>query len=745
MPWHELRLHGMSGTPPRNLLYTDPVTYDRSSAKTKIWETNRDLAHDAPFNVKAFHWGSLTSGSKVTAFWILLSPVMFANVAGWMADGKRWAQAFLRLAGLSLTALFVAQLAVVLIDLTTQTLAESVGRGRAAGGGGAALGLLFIGVVWGLSTRSSISRLSGRQQFRLLFGLSEDSLLPPDPEQAWTAGARAAQSRDPAVGATLSGSTMWERHAILHRLRRLHLAVGLLLTVVVLEWGLEDGRVTAWAGFGALALVGLATLGLSSEGSLVQSVARFAVPVAMVAWIASVAHVVVSPGGANTPWPNVHRVVFYSALGMGASMVVALVGQFLSKRPGTRSNSLLPAGAFAIAGLVGGAMGVAAALIAESMIYRWITNNPLQTNAGSFYIGAAQVMTNGGDWIAVAMLIFLLGFVALASLAAIRTPVGEPLPPADEGRAMAMLRRVTRRASWVFGGAGMLAAVLGGLAIFNGCNLAITCDPARLNVFDSKQLLPIAMTVIAGMAVLLLAASVSQVSWSFGVAVLTVGGAITWAVLDTRFDELSFTVPLIGLTLSPTVLVDLSVLVMIIGIAYLILRSIIGGIGSPDSRRQVGMLWDTGSFWPRWFHPLGPPAYGPNAVRSLRSVLADPQHRPQLLAAHSQGSVIATVALSKVIGTDLPVGYLSYGSPLGILYSELFPSVDVEGLIYEVDSKWGRRKHWVNLWRNTDPLGGEKLSGMTNNRLVVTGTGHSQYELTPEFWKARKHSISGLG
>jgi hypothetical protein len=734
----------MSGTPPRNLLYTDPVTYDRSSAKTKIWETNRDLAPDAPFDVKAFHWGSLTSGSKITAFWILLSPFMFANVAGWMADGKKWAQAFVRLTGLSLTALFVAQLAVVLIDLTTQTLAGSVGRGPAAGGGGAVLGLIFIGMVWGLSTRSSIRRLSVRQQFRLLFGLSRDSLLPPDPEQPWTAESEAAQFADPAVGATLSDSAMWERHSILHRLRRLHLGVGLLLIVVVLEWGLDERGFTAWIGLGLIAIAGMATLGESSAGSLVLMVTRFVVPVAVLAWIASVVHVTVSAGNATAQWPNIHLVVFYSALGMGSSMVLAMVGQFLSKRPGDRSNSLLPAGAFAIAGLVGGAMGVAAALIAESAIYRWAPNNPFQTSADSFDIGAAQVMVNGGGWIAVAMLIFLLGFVALASLAAIGSPSDYPLPSIDDGRAMAMLRMVTCKASWVFGGAGILAAVLGGLAILNGCSLPIDCDPVRLDVFDSRQLLPIAMTAIASVSIILLAIAVSRVSLGSGVAVLAVGGAITWAVLDTRFDELSFTVPLIGLTVSPTVLVDISVLVMILGVAYLILRSIIGGIGSPDSRRRVGMLWDTGSFWPRWFHPLGPPAYGPAAVRSLRNVLADPLRRPQLLTAHSQGSVIATVALSDVIGTELPLGYLTYGNPLGILYSELFPSVDVEGLISEVDARWGQRKHWVNLWRNTDPLGGEELPGMMNDRLVVTGTGHSQYELTPEFWIAREDSISGL-
>ena len=122
VPYDELRLHGMSGTPPRELLYTEPVTYDRSNSNTKVWETDRDDLPESEFRVKAFHWGSLTSGSKITAFWILLSPFVFANVAGWMVDDvdetrpSRWQVAMIRLAGLGLTALFVSQLAVVFVD-----------------------------------------------------------------------------------------------------------------------------------------------------------------------------------------------------------------------------------------------------------------------------------------------------------------------------------------------------------------------------------------------------------------------------------------------------------------------------------------------------------------------------------------------------------------------------------------------------------------------------------------------------
>ena len=63
------------------------------------------------FATQAFHWGGLTAGSRLTAFWILLAPFAFANVAGWMSKDRtnRFGHAMIRLAGLGLTALFITQ------------------------------------------------------------------------------------------------------------------------------------------------------------------------------------------------------------------------------------------------------------------------------------------------------------------------------------------------------------------------------------------------------------------------------------------------------------------------------------------------------------------------------------------------------------------------------------------------------------------------------------------------------------
>ena len=87
---------------------------------------------------------------------------------------------------------------------------------------------------------------------------------------------------------------------------------------------------------------------------------------------------------------------------------------------------------------------------------------------------------------------------------------------------------------------------------------------------------------------------------------------------------------------------EIAVFVAVLIPGLFMLKSIISGVREGETRRrQVGMLWDVGSFWPRWFHPLAPPGYGPIAVDGLKEELKK-RHR-RSLAAHSQGTLIAAV------------------------------------------------------------------------------------------------------
>jgi hypothetical protein len=132
----------------------------------------------------------------------------------------------------------------------------------------------------------------------------------------------------------------------------------------------------------------------------------------------------------------------------------------------------------------------------------------------------------------------------------------------------------------------------------------------------------------------------------------------------------------------------------------------------PDSARQLGLLWDLISFWPRESHPTVPPAYPlkvvPELVRRARQHLAEPGTRV-VLAGHSQGSLLTAVAASRLLAELAPadrqrVGLLTAGSPLLWAYPRAFPSVVPHSCLAELFGALDGR--WRALCRGTDPIGG---------------------------------------
>lgn len=127
-----------------------------------------------------------------------------------------------------------------------------------------------------------------------------------------------------------------------------------------------------------------------------------------------------------------------------------------------------------------------------------------------------------------------------------------------------------------------------------------------------------------------------------------------------------------------------------------------------DFRKQLAVVWDVLTFWPRWFHPWAPPSYGEKAVPHFRSridMLAE-DGGLVLVSAHSQGTVVALAALAD--GASRPnVRLLTHGCPLSRLYERYFPEYFDDLLFASVAEQLGSTETtWINLWRDTDYIGG---------------------------------------
>ncbi|MGW6128385.1 hypothetical protein ACWFNE_00010 [Cellulomonas sp. NPDC055163] len=236
---------------------------------------------------------------------------------------------------------------------------------------------------------------------------------------------------------------------------------------------------------------------------------------------------------------------------------------------------------------------------------------------------------------------------------------------------------------------------------------------------------------------------------------------------------------------------------------------VVAGWRSAVVRRRIGVAWDVLSFWPRGGHPFAPPSYTERAVPQIvartRFLAREPAAWPRvLLSGHSQGSVLAAAVVAQLStldeaegrsgaeGTLARVALLTHGSPLGRLYQPLFPQyfggaqlvrtasrrdgADGAGgggaddgatgpsarhrvggpeQLRALDAALGRR--WLNLWRDTDPIGSSLASALEGHDIECRDPldylldeeraayppvhGHSDYPAACEYGRAREHLV----
>jgi hypothetical protein len=159
----------------------------------------------------------------------------------------------------------------------------------------------------------------------------------------------------------------------------------------------------------------------------------------------------------------------------------------------------------------------------------------------------------------------------------------------------------------------------------------------------------------------------------FGLPVLAaVLTGIVWVITATDKQ-----IDILGLTVPPHKPKELVLLIALSAPVVTGGTRLVAAWRNLDVRRGVGVLWDLGLFWPRWFHPFTPPTYSDQAVTWLASrinYLLDDSDNVVVLSAHSQGSLLATAALLLLKPEQTAwVGLLTYGVPLGAFVRRVVP------------------------------------------------------------------------
>lgn len=765
----ELRVHGVSGTPPRNMLYTDPVplpmpdgVHPESHTHVKVYRRPNAGDFGVDDHVEAFHWGGLTSGSLLSAFWVLLLPFSMANVAGWAAKERSpWTVRFVRAFGLVLTGVFVNLAVTASIDFFWRWSYGRVpewawwvkeNRKLLVVVLFLAIGWLWWGVVSLASTRSHFSSMSGGVRRRLLWGMQPDSMLPP--VGGWWGG-------DPWLDPSPSDVTddvVWGSHAILHRLRRIHFGFGFLVlafsAAVATDTGWQIGAFPLfdWPTGIVLMLIALNVVVLLASGpgprsarGWVRRLSAIQPHLGVLALTGALVVLATNPVETADRWAHIRDTSTFLLIVASATLVLVWA------KAGRVSASAATLGTF-----FGVVLGAAAIFSLSGLL------------------GEGGQVVQGLHWLAAAVLIWLL-IVVCVVLWSILTRI-------DKRR-----RNLWEAVHDMTGGLGRLwvwipAVGLAGsaLAVWRRCagreageSWFQACVQTG-HLSNLPQIVGVVATTLAGLALLLavwMLIRARKVALGLGVLVgVPLGFVILRATgigflgIDFSFNDVETAAQTFAIILPAGLLVS---------------RMISGITGGSEARRGFAVIWDVIMFWPRWFHPLAPPAYGPNVVTRLRTEIrrrADPGESgastcPLVVAAHSQGTVITLVALAGLARTRREpgqgdfvcgtpeilknLGVLTYGCPIDHLYDRYFPSAGFTSLARALadslvgDGSGGR---WANLHRTTDPIGGPLLESIdvpVPDPVVVDGDEvyrmHSSYEPTQQFRSSRGAIETRLG
>ncbi|MER5335280.1 hypothetical protein [Micromonospora sp. NPDC002717] len=687
----ELRLHGVGGTTPENLLADVAPQLVSGDGVAGFFRTADVKGRHA----EAYSWGGLTSRSATRALWLLLLPFTLVNVAGWMCTPTAWRgalrfrvhRAVVRWAALGLTVNLLLLVAMTTMDvvayqcgvrvacadrwwlrwLHTDPFVDHPAR------------RVLVGALVPLLVAIGLLALSGRSLSRY------EQVPPPQRGESLRAMSDVTPAR-PGVG--LTDPDFWNGGGSVARLALLHLGaacgfVGWITAYTARSIPLAAGVAPAYdglatlvtwlaaaAGLGAVLLLTPARIGRAAALS-VTGLGLLAVTGAVVVALAQPA---VAPPGADrwAPLPGMQTAVDWTyALCLGATAAV-LASAAVN---GHRRGAFRYAGPFALtvlAAVVLNAVGIGTMIRVADLL--GTVSNPGTGDGRPDRLYVYDMVYALTPYLTLLPIAIVVGFALVQAVVLWRAAgpdrrrrihdeyaaLSTPDPP-SAWDASALNEPARHNRAWPGGWTARIA---------RGRQLAVLARDVDL-LFS--------LLTVAALAV-------------FGYVLVTavVHHSLPWA-------------PRGALTVSTWLAAGAPVAVL-----TLMLR---GWRGLAD-RRHLGVLWDIGTFWPRAYHPLAPPSYTERAVPDLQRRLwrVHDHGGAVVLAAHSQGTVMAVAALlqekSRPQRDGRPAGHVAlvtFGSPLTKLYAWGFPAYFADGALgADRPTVW----RWRNFYYETDFIGG---------------------------------------
>ena len=725
--WVELRVHGVSGTPPESLLDTPHVRQvdgdDRSRffravrGQSGQWDPADELRASPDGHVlEGFHWGRYTSGSLIQSLWILLLPIGLVNVAAFMLPGRptdssratkaaRTATlAVLRMLGGTVTLVFSLGVTMILSEVVA---VRWLPRHGVDWHGVLPAALVLSGVLLALFGGTSwfVRRLG-----RPVPQADPDRGLPVTPPHGGPAHSKLGGAAAFAERSPFGDPEFYRGEPDTLTLRGLHVALCLALPAHVAAIMANSGTAAGLT----KALIGLTLVVMFLLGDNNATGVSGVRPGRWVSvWL----------------WPWVTRLlVTLSILALG---VTAFRLSDSQQEPHNRGEfELGPLRAqdgvfdnicFALVLLV---LFIVAALAVTTAWLAWVTR---EAYAGTDPSGRFKPYSKGMAALAVASLGVLLtvGFTAAAVNGATTLLTGKPAgTPSSIDSDFLQLVSYAWGVAWV----PMLVVVawvallrlrhrarLGDLAerSFPKDMSAGIADPGGYGLPADRVRVWLSRTANA-VWIARLKNAIPALVWTMvlGGGLLALG--VLWVWIDIHR---SVSMQYGALTDLPwwRFIAQLGQWTLL-GLITLLVFLVRSGVGDGNVRRSVNVVWDVVAFWPHAVHPFIPEPYSLRTVGDLAArirghaseVATADGGRPVVVCAHSQGSLISFAAL-QLLADDLGrVGLVTFGSQLRVIFPRAFPmyvNYDAVKQLYR-----GLNGHWVNLYRDTDPLAGPVLS-----------------------------------